>query len=74
MGIMDKAKSLIDSHKDQVQEGINKGKDLVNKTMGGHQSASTTAPQDNPPEQAADTDLTSTDPGVDTPAGPTGEV
>jgi hypothetical protein len=71
MGIMDK-----------LQEGLNKGKELVNKTMGGQQSAQATAsPQDvqtaAPPDaqaQATDATAPTTDAGTQTPTDPTTEV
>lgn len=62
MGIMDK-----------IQEGLNKGKDLVNKTMGGQHSAQTTAPAEDVPAQVTDTGVPATEPGTETPVEPTNE-
>jgi hypothetical protein len=67
MSIVDKAKGLYDSHKDQIQDGINKGKDLVNKAMGGRNSTQTTAPAQDAEESAADAGVSSPDAGAASP-------
>jgi MT0933-like antitoxin protein len=59
MSIVDKAKGLYDSHKDQIQDGINKGKELVNKAMGGRHSAQTTSPGQGAQESGADAGVSS---------------
>jgi hypothetical protein len=51
MGIMDK-----------IHEGLNKGKDLVNKTTGGQHSAQSTAPPQDVSAQATDAGAPTTAP------------
>jgi hypothetical protein len=65
MNIVDKAKGLYDSHKDQIQDGINKGKDLVNKAMSGRHSAQATALAQEAQDTVADAGASS--PGVSSP-------
>ncbi len=59
MSIVDKAKGLYDSHKDQIQDGINKGKDLVNNAMGGRHAAQTSAPAQGAQGPVADAGVSS---------------
>ena len=63
MGIMDK-----------IQEGLNKGKDLVNKTMGGQHSGQTTAPPQDAPAPVTDTGAPTTEPSTETPTSATTET
>ena len=70
MGIMDK-----------IQEGLNKGKELVNKTVGGQHSAQTTAAGQDAPAQVTDTspsagsgtEAPTTSGGSEAPVEPTSE-
>jgi hypothetical protein len=64
MGIMDK-----------IQEGLSKGKELVNKTMGGQQSAQGTASPQDPAASVTDAGGPATDPSTETPTpAPTTET
>jgi hypothetical protein len=56
MGIMDSAKGLME-----------KGKELVNKTMGGHNPAQTTGPAPDASTPGGDSTITSSQAGSDAP-------
>jgi len=56
MGIMDSAKGLMD-----------KGKELVGKTIGGHKPASTTGPAPDASTSGGDSTITSSQAGSDAP-------
>jgi hypothetical protein len=50
MGLMDKAKGLIEEHRGQVEQGLHKATDKFNKLAGGQSSPTATSPN----EAAAD--------------------
>jgi antitoxin protein of toxin-antitoxin system len=61
MGLMDKAKGLIEEHRGQVEQGLHKATDKFNKLAGG-QSSPTAAP---PNEAASDPAVTATEAQTD---------
>jgi hypothetical protein len=69
MGLMDKAKGLIEEHRGQVEQGLHKATDKFNKLAGGQASSGTptatepeTSPADDAPEAEAQQSATATEP------------
>jgi len=57
---MDKAKGLIEEHREQVEQGLHKATDKFNKLAGGQASSGTPAasePEADPSEDAAEADV-----------------